>query len=165
MAVTLPVRADLENIFGSVNIAKWADVNNTENDDVMEDRITWAIGIASNYILGKLARKYKVADWTVFPAIIFDLVARRSGIELYRTPRGITDGAEMSGAILEIDRELETRLNLVLAGALILIDLVGDQPINAPAINTYISRYQQRDFGIGREVINTDELPWIETES
>lgn len=164
MALTLPEREDLDNIFGRQNISKWADVSNDEDDDVIEDRVTWAVDNAKNYILGKLARKYLVADWLVLPAIIFDLVARRAGIELYRTPRGITDGAEMSAAILEIDRGLENQLNMVLAGVLVLTDLVEDQPKNVPGIHKQISRYQERDFGIKKDVVNTDELAWIETE-
>ncbi len=165
MSITLPEREDLDNIFGAVNISKWADVNNVEDDNAIVDRVTWAVGIASNYILGKLARKYKVSGWTAFPAIIFDLVARRAGIELYRTPRGITDGPDMSGAILGIDNDLENRLNLVLAGVLVLTDLVETQPINSPSISNRVSRHQQRDFGFGRDIIDTDELPWVETET
>jgi hypothetical protein len=165
MPITLPERSDLDNIFGSKNISAWADVENAEEDELIEARVTWAITNASNYILAKLARKYKVTDWLVFPAIIFDLVARRAGVELYRTPRGITDGAEMSQAMLAIDADLENKLNLVLAGGLVLIDLVETQPTNAPMVVNHISRRQKRDFGIDVDVIDTDDLPWIETES
>lgn len=140
---TLPEASDLYNVFGTTNINKWADADNVGVDDPEDlpegvtNRIEWAIEQAANYILSKLARKYDTASWAVFPTLIFDIVVRRAGVELYRTPRGLVDGTDMMSAMIAMHDDVENRLNLVLAGALILIDLVEDQPHNEPGINNH----------------------------
>lgn len=172
MSITLPVAADLYNVFGRVNINSWADADNLTEEDSIDARIEWAIEQAANYITAKLARKYKVEDWTTFPAIVKDLVVRRAGVELYRTPRGMTDGSDMSQTIGMFDQDIENRLNLILAGALILIDLVEDQPANVPGVYNALSPFQRReipiqvraDLGLTPSVgVTTDDLVWVET--
>ena len=141
MALTLPVAADLYAIFGQTNIRSWGNADNVADSGsgatAINTRITWAISQASIYVLAKLYRKYAVEGWSVFPAIIFDIVARRAGVELYRTPRGLIDGTDMMNAMVAMHDDVENRLNLVLAGALVLVDLVEDQLQNVPGINNH----------------------------
>lgn len=165
MPIALPDVDDLNAVFGCVNIAKWADADNAEDDDLIDQRITWAIEQAKNYVLGKLSRKFDVSAWTVFPAIPFDLVVRLAGLELYRTPRGLLDGTDTSSAIIGIEQEVDRKLRLILAGSLDLIDLVETPPRNVPGVYNRISKYQKPYFGIEPDTINTDELPYIETET
>ena len=47
---TYCVRADVEAVYGTGNVAKWADLNNNGSAGEITARIAWAITAASNEI-------------------------------------------------------------------------------------------------------------------
>lgn len=148
MAITLPVASDLYTAFGQANVRAWADADNDKDNTKIGNRITWGIAEASNYIVSRLALKFAVSDWTVFPARIFSLVVRRAGVELYKMPRAFTDGSDGNNSILTLEDYIETQLSLILGGNAKLIDLVEDQPKNVPGVNNNISSDAETEFGI-----------------
>jgi len=143
MAITLPTVTDLNNVFGSVNVNNWADVNNNADDTEIATRVTWAILMSSQYVLGRLVKKYDVGLWTTFPTIPFDLVVRRACVELYRHPRGMVDGNESDAAMMSINLEVESKIDQLLSGQLELMD-IDEEPRSVPGINNFTQFNSQR---------------------
>lgn len=49
----LIVRTDIDNVVGSSNVTKWADLNNNRDADEITARIDYCIQLASEFILAK----------------------------------------------------------------------------------------------------------------
>lgn len=98
-------------IFGEVNVAGWADLDNDENEDVINDRYAWAIERAQEEIdsllLGNCPYSIPFADYPSTPLTIQNLSAVWAGTELYQG-RGQTDydsnGKAINSLQVHIDR-------------------------------------------------------------
>lgn len=89
--MTYSVRADSEDIFGRVNISKWADLDSSEDEDEISARIERAIEQTYAELNAKLRNgPYEVPFESPYDPIIVDLSATLVGIILY-DGRGITD--------------------------------------------------------------------------
>lgn len=81
------VRADSDNIFGSDNINKWADLNNREIKKEIENRLTWAIAEAKTQIDSRLLGCAYTVPFelvnSVYDPVIVTLSARLVGVILY----------------------------------------------------------------------------------
>ena len=134
MAPALPTQSDLENMFGVDNIRLWADVNNDNATQSIEDRIDWAFNEARIYISGRLAVKYDISIFVTYPEAVFSLICKRAGIELYSRPRGLVDGDAAAAVIAATSLEVETRLEQILADQFRLIDLPSET-VGMPGVN------------------------------
>ena len=77
-------RLDTENIYGSDNVRKWADLNNLNDRDEITDRVAWAIQEAYDDLNGRLKNcKYTVPFAEPYDPIIVHLSARQVGVILY----------------------------------------------------------------------------------
>lgn len=136
MPLTLPVRSDLEIIYGATNIAQWADADNDKDQSKIANRITWAVDQGQQYVVGRISKRFNASAFSAYPAIVFSLIARRAGIELYASPRGFVDGDPATAAIRAQDLKVETQIDQILAGQLPLVDIpVEQQPTAKPGIN------------------------------
>lgn len=84
---------DLNNAFGSTNVTKWADVNNTQLQAEIDARIAWAIANADDYLNSKLRKsryQFPLADDSDIPPILARMSAYYAGVLLYDS-RGVTD--------------------------------------------------------------------------
>lgn len=84
---------DLNNAFGSTNVTKWADVNNTLVQADIDARIEWAIANADDYLNSKLRKsryQFPLADDSDIPPILARMSAYYAGVLLYES-RGVTD--------------------------------------------------------------------------
>lgn len=124
-------RASLNIVFGKTNIDKWADADNDQDPDKISARVAWASNKARNYIEGRLARRYSV-PFTSVPVIVINLIVSRTGIELFKSPRGLVDGNDMTAQINSINLEVESQLDQILAGTLQLIDAT--RPVEIPGV-------------------------------
>ena len=85
-------RGDVEQVFGTVSVATWADLNNTGDADDIAARINYRIAMADNYVRSVLAS----GPWNmpepgdIIPAILAYNVAALTGVYLYEA-RGIQD--------------------------------------------------------------------------
>ena len=133
-APALPTRPDLEIVYGQANISYWASADNDEDETKKAARITWAIDRAYDYIVGRLNRRFDITTWVSIPSIIFQLIAKRAGIELYSSPRGLTDGDPATAQLNAMSVEVEARLDQILSGQLQVFD-APQLPIDTPGIN------------------------------
>lgn len=112
-------RQDVEMIFGSQNVEKWADLDNREDQYHIAQRISWALELAKAKIDDTLRDgPYEIPFSAPYPTTIKDVNARWAGVLLYDS-RGIQDTDE-DGKVndnLKVHRVyVEDFLKKVLAG-------------------------------------------------
>lgn len=83
-------RDDLESQYGISNIAKWADLDGTENAGNITSRIDWALLAASNDIDDRLREGPYDVPFDDPPDVIVRMTAAAAGVLLYES-RGVTD--------------------------------------------------------------------------
>ena len=140
MPLTLPAQSDLNMVYGTVNINQWADADNLQDAPTITARCNWAINIAYNYILGRLSDRYDISTFVSLPAVIFELITKRAGIELYRSPRGLVDGDPATASLNSMSLEVESKLDQILSGLLQLLDAPVN-PTNVPGVNNCTARF------------------------
>ena len=131
MATPYCTRQDIEVIFGSLNIERWADLEGkgpTANAAMIAARIVNAIDLASSEIEDILrSRRYK------FPLTasktLTDIVAKMAGIHLH-DGRGIIDG-DFVDKVSVIRAEVKLKLEQIRNGT---IFIVGERLPNAPNV-------------------------------
>ena len=129
----LPTVTDLQVIYGSTNVDQWADADNDADVVKKAARITWAINNAYLYISGRLCKRFDFTTFVSFPQIIFQLIAKRAGIELYASPRGLADGDAQTAQLNARSLEIESQIDQILSGQLQVIDLPVF-PVDQPGI-------------------------------
>lgn len=109
-------RDDVEMIFGATNVAKWADLDNDEDDGKIDARVEWACEEATDRIDGRLrGGPYEVPfDGSSVPRTIVTLSARLAGVLLY-DGRGVTD-EEAEDRVTPHRKLVETGIAEILAG-------------------------------------------------
>jgi hypothetical protein len=112
------VQSDLELVWGSNNISKWADANNNANAGEISARIAWAIEAADADINDRLRRTWHDLPFSTIPFRIKNLSARLAGIKLYKSPRGLTDGDETNEVMNNEMESCENELCNIIAGIL-----------------------------------------------
>jgi hypothetical protein len=122
MTAPLPVRSDVEIVYGAANIAQWALVDNDDDETKKDARITWAIQQAYEYIEGRLASRIQFSTFVTIPKLIFSLIAKRAGLELYSSPRGLIDGDAATAQLNTLSVEVEARIDQILSGQLKIVD-------------------------------------------
>jgi len=96
MASAYCVRADIEQMFGPVNVTKWADLDNDRDADKIAARIAAMIDDASNEIDDRLrGGSYEIPFGTA-PKTVQLLAARLAGVLLYEA-RGVEDFESETG--------------------------------------------------------------------
>lgn len=92
-------RTGIENMFGSTNVAKWADLNNDNDAGVIAARIDQACKLVTAKINAMLVGGvYNIPfSYTAPPAEIVDAATTLAGCWLYEQPRGAEDAADEGG--------------------------------------------------------------------
>jgi hypothetical protein len=123
---------DLENIYGNININRWADADGRGINN--SDRITWAMTFATNYVDSRLANgPYDVPFSSPYPQMIVDITALYAGILLHDT-RQISVSSDDKSEIQRQRRDFERFIHQILRGQMRLLDSSGDQlDLNAKA--------------------------------
>ena len=116
-------REDSDNIFGSHNLDKWADLSNLEKDNEIAARFTWANQEAYDQINGRLhGCRYIIPFTGTIDPIIITLSARLTGVILYDN-RKLIDSPEYDE--LAYHRKMVERVYMQIhGGQLSLITLV-----------------------------------------
>ena len=129
MATPYCTQQDINVIFGSLNIERWADLEGkgaTANAGMIAARVTNAIDLASSEIEDILrSRRYK---FPLTPSkTLTDIVAKMAGIHLH-DGRGIIDGAQVD-QVSVIRAEVKLKLEQIRNGT---IFIQGERLPNAP---------------------------------
>lgn len=98
---TYCVRKDIENIFGAVNIQKWADIDNDGDVQKIDAKINWALQLSYDYVNSKLAGgPYIIPLAGKYPTII-TCQAKLAAVEIYEA-RGLTNFDEQGKPIHQL---------------------------------------------------------------
>lgn len=89
-------RADIEDLFGAVNVAKWADLDSGQDADTIAARIVRAIAVASARIDDRLRDGPYVLPINGDPPTLVNLCASLAGLWLYES-RGVQDVSAETG--------------------------------------------------------------------
>lgn len=110
-------RADVERIYGSVNVAKWADADNLLNAQDKDARVEWALCLATERINNRMRTGPYVVPFSTVPLEIVDLCATWAGVILYLSPRGVTDADEAANHELSLQEKwVQTQIRRIMAG-------------------------------------------------
>jgi len=95
-------RDEMEAVFGPVNVAKWADLDDDEDPDKITARINWAISWAANEINDFMRGGFYVIPLMnvnkEVPLSIVNVAATLAGVWLYER-RGVEDFDPESGNV------------------------------------------------------------------
>lgn len=94
-------RSDVEGIFGTDNVTKWADVDEDENAATITARITTAIGVATNDVDVRLRGGPYTIPFSEVDLLVRDVTARLAGVWLYES-RGIEDFNPQTGQAIHL---------------------------------------------------------------
>lgn len=127
------VQADIETLYGAVNVAAWADADNVGNPTVTAERIARAIEVAGASINAALRMGlYTLPLSAPYDVVLVDLCARLAGVWLYES-RGIQDFDAATGTpyhkLTWHKTDAERTLDLIRRGSLRLdADIAQDFP-------------------------------------
>lgn len=113
-------RANVELLFGTVALAKWADLDNDKNPVTIDARITWACETATEYVNSRLKSGRYDVPFTSVPKMIVHLTALYAGILLY-DGRLILGDSSTTDQVSRHRRDLDKKLRQILAGQLKLL--------------------------------------------
>jgi len=89
-------RSDIEDLFGSVNVVQWADMDNGQDADTITARIARAIAVCSARIDDRLRGGPYTLPILGDPATLVNLCASLAGVWLYES-RGVQDYSPEGG--------------------------------------------------------------------
>lgn len=118
------VTADINNVFGSVNVNRWADIDNDGNATTISDRIDWAITLAEDFINSAMyGHKYDfpITSETV-PALITHITAIKAGLLLHDS-RGVEDSGGKAPPLSVQRIEMESTIKNIKRGLIKLHSL------------------------------------------
>lgn len=170
MTITLPTIDDISVIYGSRNVRDWADMDNDNDSTKINARVTYAVGEAYRYIYQRLSNRFDVSSWLTLPAEVFSLIAKRAGIELYGTPRGLTDGADAQRQLAAMSIAIEAMLERILSGQMQMLDVTDEtQPTQVPGCNITTAPFVREERLRARqctgEPVLTDDMNFIVTSN
>ena len=110
-------QSDVENVFGTENVARWSNLDNSSTD-ADETRIQAAIDYAEARVDDRFRpSRYRVplvGDGATLRAVI-DWVAKLAGIWLYES-RGLHDAGDTAHKLTAVKANVETEIDMYLAG-------------------------------------------------
>lgn len=130
-------RSDIETRFGAANVRKWADLDNSNDDTTISDRIDAAIQSVQDSQIDPALRcgPYTMPMSDPVDPLITDIAARLAGVWLYEA-RGVEDINEITGQpnhrLAWAKKDALRMLAMVQSGALKLSTAAGQRAIAAP---------------------------------
>jgi len=119
---------DLYNLFGRINIRKWADLDNHGDDDTIDARVAWALEQANDELNSRLARSpYQFPLTGTIPPIVKRVEGYLAAM-LLNEGRSITDTDEDVGDLKSIAKRVMAFVNGVKLGT---IQITGITPVVA----------------------------------
>lgn len=116
--MTYAKRQDVEDIFGALNVKKWADLDNEAHDEDIAARIGIALSKADDEVNDRLRGGPYVIPFTTAPSTIVHLAALYTGVWLYSN-RGVVDYDADDKAQDQLQhqrKEFDTKIRDILAG-------------------------------------------------
>ncbi len=131
-------RVDVERVYGSDNVAAWADINNNKDVDEIEAQINYAISVADSEMRGSLASSQWImpSAGDTLPVILVHNVAKLAGVKLYESRYAVNDLSESGGQhqLAVHKRDVGRFIQSVLLGAISISPLTSTVNSAAPNV-------------------------------
>lgn len=128
MSTIYITRSDIENIFGTLNVIRWADLDGDDDATKIGNRISYAIATAcANF--DDVIRGHQYAN-VIVNATLIDLVARMAALRLY-DGREIIDGDPTTDKLSLVRQDVESRLYKIRRGE---ITIEGERATAIPQV-------------------------------
>ncbi len=112
-------KSDIENVFGSDSVEKWADLNNKRQAAEIRARINWALNLATTRVNSRLrGGPYEVPFSIPYDLIIVDLAARMAGVLLYQGRTTLETEVDSTTLIDRNRQAIDRDIRNILAGRL-----------------------------------------------
>lgn len=122
------------NIFGTLNVNKWADADNTGDSGIIASRIAWASNRAYLEVCGRLGKRYAM-PFANIPPMVVEIICTMAGVILFRSPRGLVEGTPEGAQVKSIYDDAEEKLVAIISGRLVLIGATGvTEPTDVPQV-------------------------------
>ena len=121
---------DLFQVFGRVNVRKWADVNNSKDGAEIDERIAWALESASTELNERLRMSVYQFPLEVepFPQLVVLVTCWLAGLRLYES-RGLIDSSDAEGLGKRLEKRVDKFVYDVLNRRVVLDVAIADLPI------------------------------------
>ena len=145
------VRSDLENIYGTKNVARWADIENTGVATTIDARINWALVLSYDFVNNKLfGGPYNVPLQGNYPMIV-TTQAQLACVYLYES-RGLTNVDEQGNPIHQLEQGKKWAENILLqirGGTIRLANAIAVDIAGTIIPKAIRSSYSRPAFGYG----------------
>lgn len=127
-------KTDLFNVYGEVNITKWADLDNDRNPQTVLNRVNWALLQATEWVNSRLMNGHYALPFACAPKLIVLITAMQAGLLLYDARQIVSaDGKDpMSRQRKTLDRYIRQ----IHSGQLKLLDAVSGAALDTLAAQT-----------------------------
>ncbi len=130
-------QSDIEDVFGKSNVARWANIDNTDDPTVgTQARITSAISYAERLVEARFRDREYVVPIVASSGsleLIDDICAKLAGAWLYES-RGVDDAEEEESPVGRHKSEANKLMDRILSGQITLAAERGHQGPNAPVV-------------------------------
>ena len=109
-------KADLENVFGPLNIAAWADLDNDANPATIAARIAYAIELATEYSMSKIRLLTYAPSASVIDHIMVKHATVQKAGDLLYSPPAISDAEPGKDLLSKHRKEYQAFWKEVAAG-------------------------------------------------
>jgi phage gp36-like protein len=132
--------ADLFQVFGRVNVRKWADVNNSKDGTEIDTRIEWALESASTELNERL--RMSVYQFPLeaepFPELVVLVTCWLAGLRLYES-RGLIDSSDAEGFGRRLEKRVDKFVYDIIHRRVVLDVAVSDLPIETSDVPFTVS--------------------------
>jgi len=152
---TYCVRKDIENIFGSVNVKKWADIDADGDPQKIDAKINWALQLSYDYVNSKLSGGPYVIPLAGKYPVIITCQAKLAAVEIYEA-RGLQNFDEQGKPIHQLQNSKSWADNIlaqIRAGILRLPNAL-PQDIGGTIVPQAVRISRSRLSGCGYPFIN-----------
>lgn len=139
--------ANMENVFGKINVRKWADLNNTDVAADIETRIEWALDEATSQLNDRLRRSvYQFPlEAEPFPSSLVLTTCYLAGLLLYES-RGLAESEDAEGYSKKLEKRVDKFVYDIINRRLILDVAISDLPIET-SDTPFVVNYDEVPYG------------------
>ena len=130
-------QSDIELVFGTLNVQRWADADNSGDAGVITARLDWANEYAEQEFLGRILEGPYDPDEvrTTKPKMVIYTCASLAGVYLYDTRR-VVDSQNADEQVAKQRKNVDKWIAQIMAGQLKLMDPVTYVPLKKTAQNS-----------------------------
>lgn len=143
-------RTDIEKIFGKANVLRWASLDNNEDADTIDERISNVCNFATEYVNSRLTFGRYVVPFPSVPTLIVYMTAMFAGVQLH-DGRVVINDRDAKDSVFRPRRDFDRYIRQIQKGQLKLLDPTTETALevrgrNVPATVTERTGDEDEEF-------------------